>query len=127
MSDYTHLNLSDVTNIAEERGIEGFDARFARDALHLKNSGLTVFTMQPGFRVPFGHRHAEQEESFLVVQGSGRVRIESEIVELATWDVLRIGPSPVRAFEAGDDGMVLVAFGEGPKGDGEMVPGFWED
>lgn len=128
MSDYTHLSLDAVHDMAPQFGMDdSLEARFARDALGCRDSGVTLFRMKPGFRVPFGHRHTEQEEIYVLVSGSARMKIEDEIVELRPWDAVRVAPTPVRAAEAGPDGAVLLVFGAGPKGDGEPVPGWWTD
>lgn len=45
------------------------------------------------------------------------------------WDVVRVAPHAVRAFEGGPDGLELIALGaDRPEtGDGELVKGFWTD
>ena len=85
--------------------------------------------MFANFRSPFGHRHREQEEAYVVVGGSGRVRLEDEIVELKPWDVLRVAPQVVRTFESGPEGLDLIAIGsDRPEGgDGEMVQDHWTE
>ena len=128
MPDYTKLNLRDVEDAAKKFGMPpGLESRFARDALGLKNQGMTLFTLAPGYRIPFGHRHGEQEEVYVIVAGSARVKLEDEIVELATWDALRIPPDVRRGVEAGPDGAELLAVGA-PNvgfGDAEQLPDFW--
>ena len=128
MPDYTKLNLREVEDAAKKFGMPpGLESRFARDALGLKNQGMTLFTLAPGYRIPFGHRHGEQEEVYVIVAGSARVKLEDEIVELATWDALRIPPEVRRGVEAGPDGAELLAVGA-PNvgfGDAEQLPDFW--
>ena len=60
------------------------------------------------------HSHREQEEAYVVVAGSGRILLDDETQELRTWDVIRVAPEVVRAFEAGPDGLDIIAVG-GPK------------
>jgi mannose-6-phosphate isomerase-like protein (cupin superfamily) len=128
MPDYTKLNLREVEDMAPKFGMgPDLQSRFARDALGLKNQGLTLFTLAPGHRIPFGHRHGQQEEVYVIVAGSARVKLEDEIVELATWDALRIPPEVRRGIEAGPDGAELLAVGA-PNvgfGDAEQLPDFW--
>ena len=88
-------------------------ARFARAALDSDEPGVSRFIYEPGSRVPFGHRHREQEEAYVVVSGSGRVKLDDEIVGLAEWDVLRVAPCVLRAFEAGPDGLDVICIGLG--------------
>jgi quercetin dioxygenase-like cupin family protein len=51
------------------------------------------------------------------VSGSGRIRLDDEVRELRPWDVVRVAPSVVRGFEAGSDGLEVIAVG-GPKPEG---------
>ena len=67
--------------------------------------------------MPFGHRHREQEEVYVVASGSGRAKLDDELIELAQWDVVRVAPSVIRAFEAGPDGLDMICVGgRRPKG-----------
>ena len=102
--------------------------KMARDALGSPELGVSRFTYEPGARMPFGHRHREQEEAYVVVAGSGRAKLDDEVIELITWDALRVAPSVVRSFEAGPDGLDLICIGgRKPKGgDTERIADFWE-
>jgi quercetin dioxygenase-like cupin family protein len=102
--------------------------KLARDALRSPELGVSRFTYEPGARMPWGHRHREQEEAYVVVAGSGRARLDDEVVELTAWDVLRVAPTVVRSFEAGPEGLDLICIGgRKPKGgDTERVPDFWD-
>ena len=101
--------------------------KLARAALHSPELGVSRFTYEPGARMPFGHRHREQEEAY-VVAGSGRAKLDDEIIELTAWDVLRVAPAVVRSFEAGPYGLDLICIGgrkpEG--GDTERFEDFWQ-
>jgi len=128
MADFTLKNLKQLDNALAERTSE-VEARFARDQLNSEHLGVSYFHYSPNFRSPFGHRHREQEEAYVVVGGSGRVRLEDEIVELKPWDVLRVAPQVVRTFESGPEGLDLIAIGsDRPEGgDGEMVQDHWAE
>jgi len=128
MGDYTITNLKEVDDSAAGRGGD-IEARFARKHLGSEHLGVSYFRYGAGFRASFGHRHREQEEAYVVVGGSGRMRLDDEIVDLRQWDVVRVAPSVVRGFEGGPDGLELVAIGaDRPEGgDGEMVHDFWTD
>jgi mannose-6-phosphate isomerase-like protein (cupin superfamily) len=130
MSGYTKANVrEDVENQAPKFGMpEELEARFARTALGGKTLGLSLMTLAPNFRIPFGHRHEHQEEVYVVVRGSGRVKVGDEIVELREWDAIRFDDDTMRNMEAGPDGIEFLAFGAGddPR-DAEMAQGWWED
>lgn len=128
MSGYTKKNLKDdVENAAPKFGMpDGLEARFARRALGGENLGLSHMTLAPNFRIPFGHRHAEQEEVYVLVAGSARIKLDDEIVELKPWDAVRIGRGTMRNVEAGPDGAEYLAFGAGDNPqDAEMEQGWW--
>jgi mannose-6-phosphate isomerase-like protein (cupin superfamily) len=128
MSNFAIKNFRDVDNSAGERG-PGFEARFARKHLDSEHLGVSYFRYPPNFKTGSGHRHREQEEAYVVIEGSGRVRLDEEIVELKQWDVIRVAPSVVRAFEGGPEGLGVIAVGnDRPEGgDGEAVEDFWTD
>jgi mannose-6-phosphate isomerase-like protein (cupin superfamily) len=128
MSGFTKINLKDVEDSAAERGSD-VEARFARKHLDSDHLGVSYFRYAPGHRNTMGHSHREQEEVYVVVGGSGRIRLDDEIVELEPWDVVRVAPQTVRAFEGGADGLEVIAIGaDRPEGgDGVRVDGWWVD
>jgi mannose-6-phosphate isomerase-like protein (cupin superfamily) len=128
MSDYTIKNLKEVDDAAGDRGPD-IEARFARSHIDSEHLGVSYFRFAPNFRSPFGHRHREQEEAYVVISGSGRIRLDEEIKELKQWDLVRVAPTVVRSFEAGPEGIEYIAIGnDRPEGgDGEMVEGFWPE
>ena len=76
MSGYTKANLRTVENQAPNFGISSdLEARFARSAVDGKTLGLSLFTLEPNFRIPFGHKHESQEEVYVVVRGSARIKV----------------------------------------------------
>lgn len=129
MADWTLLNLKDdVENMAERFGLApDLEARFARSALGLEGGGFSYQKIAPNFQSPTGHRHERQEEVYVVVAGSGSVKLDDEVRELRQWDALRVPPGVARGFASGPDGLELLAIGFGEGGDGEMLEGFWSD
>lgn len=125
---FTHKKLTDVKDSAPEFGIgEVQEARFAKDDLDAERTGLSHLRLKPGKRSPFGHKHDEAEEIYVVIAGSGRMKLDDEIIEIETLDAIRVSPEVVRAFEAGDDGLEVVAAGRRHDGDGEIVQDWWSD
>ena len=126
MADHTIVNLREVEDAAKQFGMPpGLESRFARSALGLQKSGVTLFSMGPDYRIPWGHRHRDQEEVYLVLRGSATVVFEDERAELGEWDAVRIPPAVARSFEAGPDGAEVLAYGAGEQGDAEMIKDFW--
>jgi hypothetical protein len=128
MSGYTVVNLKEVEDQAPKFGYApDLESRFARKALGLRQSGLSHFTIAPGFRVPFGHHHADQEEVYVVVAGSARLKLGDDIVDLGPWDAVRVAPEMTRGIEGGAEGAEILAFGapSNENADAQMVRDFW--
>lgn len=129
MTPYTLINIDDVEDTAVRFGLSpSLEARFGGRPLGSKVVGVSRETLAPGFRVPFGHTHRDQEEVYVVLRGSARVKVDDEIVELGELDAIRFDKGTMRAVEAGPDGVEYVAFGAGddPR-DAELVQGWWSD
>jgi mannose-6-phosphate isomerase-like protein (cupin superfamily) len=128
MPRFTVKNFKQVEDSAADRGAE-IEARFGRRHIDSDHLGVSYFRYGPGFRTTYGHRHREQEEAYVVAAGSGRMRLDDEIIELQQWDVVRVAPAVVRAFEGGPEGLEIIAIGnDRPEGgDGVMVHDFWPE
>jgi quercetin dioxygenase-like cupin family protein len=125
VADWTRTNFGELPDVSP-RDVP-IQWRFAREALGSPELGVSRFTYAPGARMPWGHRHRVQEEAYVVVAGSGRAKLDDEVIELAPWDVLRVAPGVVRSFEAGPDGLDVICIG-GRKpagGDTERVDDPW--
>jgi quercetin dioxygenase-like cupin family protein len=128
MSQFATVNLLEVEDSVGDRA-PGIEGRFARKHLDSRDLGISLFRYSSDVRSPMAHSHREQEEAYIVVSGSGRVLLDGEVHELSQWDVVRVAPEVVRAFEAGPDGLDIIAVG-GPKptdGDGVMGNATWPD
>ena len=125
---FTHINLDEVDDAAERFGFrEVQEARFCNEALGSEQTGFSLHRIKPGKRQGFAHRHREAEEVYVVLSGSGRVKLDDEIVDVAALDAVRVAPGVVRQFEAGPEGLELLAFGPRHDGDGELLPGWWSE
>src|SRR3954469_17091655 len=130
MAGYNHANLK--TEIDDQAPNMGFaphelELRMGRVALDCKECGVSYMRVAPGFRQPVGHNHNRQEEVYVLVSGSGRIKVDDDVVDLQPWSAIRISPETVRCIEAGPDGAELVCIGApntGP-GDGNVTNGWW--
>jgi len=128
MADYTHKNLSEVDDSAPKFGFGEFqEARFAREDLDAEQTGLAHIKVKPGKRMPFAHRHDEAEEIYVVIAGSGRLKLDDEIVEVTELDAIRVSPQVARCFEAGPEGLSVLAVGAHHENDGEVLRDWWTD
>jgi quercetin dioxygenase-like cupin family protein len=129
MSTYKKLNFADVKDLAPDYGMsEMGEARFARGALGAERIGMAKYRVNPGQRLPFGHRHDQSEETYLVLAGAGRFRVEDDVFDVGPHDIVYCAPSAMRSWEAGPEGMELLAFGAHTEGeDTQMEREFWTD
>jgi mannose-6-phosphate isomerase-like protein (cupin superfamily) len=125
---FTHKKLTDVKDSAPEFGMEEVqEARFAKKDLDAEKTGVSHHRLKPGQRTPFGHKHEDAEEVYIVIAGAGRMKLDDEIIEVERLDAIRVSPEVIRAFEAGDDGIEVLAVGARHDGDGEVIPGWWSE
>jgi mannose-6-phosphate isomerase-like protein (cupin superfamily) len=130
MAGYTIVNIRESEDFAPKFGMPAeLEAHFPRKELDCKIGAVGLERLAPGFRTPFGHRHERQEELYVIVAGSGSVKLDEEIVPVRQWDVIRVAPETMRNFEAGPEGLEVLAFGApiSDENDGEIVPGWWAD
>jgi uncharacterized cupin superfamily protein len=128
VTEYTRLNLrEDVENFAERYGLgSDLEIRFGRKALGIEGGGFSYQRLAPNLPGSSGHRHRTQEEVYVVLAGSGHVKLDDSVESLRQWDVVRVPPTVTRGFASGPDGLELLAVGFGEGGDSEIVEGFWD-
>ncbi|MBK5220775.1 MAG: cupin domain-containing protein [Thermoleophilia bacterium] len=125
---YTVKRLTDVKDSAQEFGVgEDMEVRFAKDDLDAERTGVSHHRLKPTKRQPFGHQHEEAEEVYVVLGGSGRLKLDDEVIEVEPLDAIRVAPGVIRAFEAGPGGLEVLAIGSRHDGDGKIIPGWWSD
>ena len=125
---HTVKNLREVEDMAPKFGFDAVqEARFAWRDLDAEKTGLGYLRVKPGQRQAFAHRHEQAEEIYVVLAGSGRIKLDDEILELREMDAIRIAPGVARGVEAGPDGIEYLAFGPHHEGDGELIKAeeFW--
>jgi mannose-6-phosphate isomerase-like protein (cupin superfamily) len=125
---YTLKRLTDVEDSAPKFGFSDVqEARFASDALETEHTGVSHLRVKAGERQAFAHRHDNAEEVYVVLAGSGRVKLDDEILEVEALDAIRVAPGVTRKFEAGSAGIEVLAFGPRHEGDGELIKDWWTD
>jgi mannose-6-phosphate isomerase-like protein (cupin superfamily) len=125
---HTIKNLRDVQDMAPKFGFEAVqEARFAGRDLDAARTGLAFMRVKPGCRQGFAHRHDEAEEIYVILSGSGRIKLDDDVFDVGALDAIRIAPGVARALEGGPDGIEYLAFGPHHEGDGELISAaeFW--
>ncbi|MFN2469125.1 MAG: cupin [Gaiellaceae bacterium] len=128
---YTVQQLTEVENQGVKFGLDENDIQFrmGKDPLGCEHCGISYIKLGPGWRLPFGHTHKTQEEVYVLVNGSARIKVADDVIEMKPFTAVRVAPSTMRGYEGGPDGAELIAIGA-PRtgsGDADMVPGWWTD
>jgi mannose-6-phosphate isomerase-like protein (cupin superfamily) len=125
---YTLKQLADVDDSAPGFGFgELQEARFATGDLGAEHTGIAYHRIKPDKRQGFAHKHDEAEEVYVVLSGTGRMKLDDDIIELTPLDAIRVAPGVIRTFEGGPDGLDLLVFGPRHDGDGDVMPNWWTD
>ena len=130
---FTRRNFKELEDLGRVfDGHPDLEFRTATKPLELERSGLTYQRVPPGYRFPYGHTHETQEEVYVVVRGSGRMKVDDEIIELDEWDAVRVPPGAWRGYEAGPNGLEILvigapSLGEGRREDVEGRRDWWVD
>ena len=132
MAGYTKLNLKDeVEDAAAKHGMpEEMEVHFPGGELGAETLSVSHQSFGPNFRQPFGHKHKEQEEVYVVIRGGGKMALGEEVIEVTQGDAIRVAPEVPRCFEGGTEGIELLAVGASPadaSNDAEQMPGWWPE
>lgn len=127
-ASYTLKKLTDVEDSAPKFGYgEIQEVRFAGGDLEAEQTGVSHHRVKAGRRQGFAHKHENAEEIYVVLAGSGRVKLDDDVLELEALDAVRVAPGVIRRFEAGPEGIELLVFGPRHEGDGELLHDWWSD
>jgi mannose-6-phosphate isomerase-like protein (cupin superfamily) len=102
-------DLEDIGSVFD--GPADLEFRAATRSLQLEQSALSYQRVPPGYRFPYGHTHATQEEVYVVLHGGGRMKLDDEVVHLTRWDAVRVPPGTWRGYEAGPEGLEMLVIG----------------
>ena len=130
MAEFTLKNLKEIDDAAVKGGMSpDIEFRVARDELDTAGAAISYQRLAPNFRIPFGHSHETQEEVYVVLAGSGKAKLEDEVVDLRQWDALRVPKDTTRGFEAGPDGIEFLIVGAPRTGANDAIPepDWWTD
>jgi uncharacterized cupin superfamily protein len=123
---YSQINLAEIEDVAPANGFaDRWQARVARTALGAQQTGVSYFRLLAAKRSPFVHRHASAEEIYVILSGTGRLKLDDEILDVRALDAIRVAPEVARAFEAGSEGLEFLAFGPHHPADGQPVDDDW--
>ena len=132
MSGYTTVRIHDVENFAPQVGLDEdrYQIRLLRAPLGCASYGVSYERYAPGWRHPYGHRHTEQEEVYVLVRGHLRMKLDDEVIELGPWTAVRVSPSTIRGLHnpgEGDAELIVIGAPATDEPDYELLSGWWQD
>ena len=102
---YTKVDHEDVEPV-------GGGLHFLREPLNCDQLGVSVLTCDPGWEgKPHDHAADDQEEVYVLVEGSATVTVDDEDVSMEAGDALRIAPESTRQVHNGEDESLFVLAG----------------
>lgn len=75
------------------------------DLLNLTGCEVSINNMAPNAQAPFFHYHKENEEVYVVLEGSGFVYADGETIKVEKGSVFRMAPSVKRCIKAEENGI----------------------
>lgn len=82
-----------------------------RRQLELQGVAIGLIKLPPNEGYTFTHRHRKQEEVYIVIEGSGTILIDDELLPLDRGDAVRVSPEARRALKAADQGLLVICAG----------------
>jgi mannose-6-phosphate isomerase-like protein (cupin superfamily) len=130
MADYAVVKTSEVPDQGPNLGLAPeLEIRFLRNDLGCEDCGVSYARLAPNWRMPHGHKHKRQEEIYLLISGSARMKLGEDIVELEPWTAVRVPSDTMRAIESGSNGAEFVIVGAPNTGPGDAIneTDWWSD
>lgn len=101
--NYSMMNIGTFKgNLTENERV------MAGKELALTGSEISFNYMQAGQYTPFVHSHKQNEEVYIVVNGSGKLMVDGEEFEIQTGSVIRVAPAAERAIKAESGGLTFI-------------------
>ena len=99
----TNYKTTELGKIEELINLENGKA-FLHDALELTSCEISVNTVPKGFKVPFNHKHKQNEEVYIVLKGEGIITVDGEAVKVKEGSAVKIKPEASRTIENTSEG-----------------------
>lgn len=129
MTDYAIVQADDVEDVYDGSDVPG-EFRPLTEALGGEQVAVTLIRVPPhsDFEQGTGHKHADQEEVYLVTRGTLTMRFGDDIAQVAAGSAVRVAPQTVRSHRnEGDEPVEMWAISRKQKqSDATKVDDFWD-
>lgn len=76
---------------------------FLHDTLGLTSCEISVSAMPAGVKLPFNHKHKQNEEVYIFLKGEGIMILDEENIEFIEGSCIKVEPNVIRTIEAKTD------------------------
>ncbi len=73
---------------------------FLHDLLGLTSCEISVSAMPKGIKLPFNHKHKQNEEIYIFLSGEGTMTLDNEVIEVKEGSCVKVEPNAVRTMES---------------------------
>lgn len=100
MTNFKTIELGKINEI--ENNYENGKA-FLHDLLGLTSCEISVSSMPKGVKLPFNHKHKQNEEIYIFLKGEGVITLDNKVIEVKEGSCVKVLPEAVRTMEAKTD------------------------
>lgn len=100
MANYKKVEIGNLAGVGTK--YENGKA-FLHDALGLTSCEISVSFMPAGVKLPFNHKHKQNEEVYIFLKGTGVMILDGENVAVQEGSCVRVLPQAVRSMTATTD------------------------
>jgi mannose-6-phosphate isomerase-like protein (cupin superfamily) len=99
MQNYIQKDLGNLANIINnEHG-----KAFLKDELQLTSCEISVNVLPAGAKLPFSHKHKQNEEIYIFLKGTGAMNLDDKQVDVQEGTCIKVLPKPSRTIVAKTD------------------------
>ena len=99
----TNYKTTELGKIGEIINLENGKV-FLHDALDLTSCEISVNAVPKGFKMPFNHKHKQNEEVYIILKGEGIITVDGAAVNVKEGSFVKILPQASRTIENTSDG-----------------------
>lgn len=135
-TNFTAINLGNLNDLMDyslvhqvsKRLIEG--KVFLKEATKATGTEISFNSLPPKTEQPYFHRHRKNEETYIIIKGSGFFQVDEDCFGIKEGSVIRVAPQGKRGiFNSSDETMIYMviqskenSLEEYTTADGERLP-----
>lgn len=93
----TNYKITETGKIAEIIDAQNGKV-FLKDALGLTSCEISVNAVPQGFKLPFNHKHKQNEEIYIFLKGEGTITIDNEVIDVKEGSCVKVEPQVSRTL-----------------------------